>query len=284
MFALEIREKKEFSLFNYKPSLAAAAIFVALFAITTGYHGFQAFKRRTYFFIPLIIGGIFEVVGYVGRALATKNETSLGIFILQSVTLLVAPALFAASIYMILGRIILLTQSEQYSLIKARWLTKIFVFGDVFSFLIQSGGGGMMAKESSQKLGKNLILIGLFLQIAFFGFFLICGGLVHFRLSRNPTQASSQTSWTKHMYMLYIAGILILIRSLFRVAEFAGGHNGTLQSHEIYLYIFDSVLMLGVMVAFNVVHPGSIIGRKAQSEGFVLSGRETSSEGLYERK
>jgi len=59
---------------------------------------------------------------------------------MQSVTLLVAPALFAASVYMILGRIILLTQSEAYSPIKARWLTKIFVFGDVFSFLVQSGG------------------------------------------------------------------------------------------------------------------------------------------------
>jgi len=80
------------------------------------------------------------VVGYVGRVLATKNEDSLGIYILQSVTLLVAPALFAASIYMILGRLILLTQSEAYSPIKARWLTKIFVFGDVFSFLVQSGG------------------------------------------------------------------------------------------------------------------------------------------------
>ena len=61
MFELEIREKKEFSLFNYHPSLAAAAIFIVLFAITTGYHGFQAIKKRTYYFIPLIIGGVCKL-------------------------------------------------------------------------------------------------------------------------------------------------------------------------------------------------------------------------------
>lgn len=58
MFELETRETKEFSLFKYHPSLAAAVIFIVLFAITTGLHGFQAAKRRTYYFIPLIIGGI----------------------------------------------------------------------------------------------------------------------------------------------------------------------------------------------------------------------------------
>lgn len=59
---------------------------------------------------------------------------------IQSVFLLVAPALFAASVYMVLGRIILLTDGESHSIIKKRWLTKFFVFGDVFSFLLQSSG------------------------------------------------------------------------------------------------------------------------------------------------
>ena len=59
---------------------------------------------------------------------------------MQSLLLLVAPALFAASIYMVLGRIILLTDGEKNSLIRQKWLTKIFVAGDVLSFLVQSGG------------------------------------------------------------------------------------------------------------------------------------------------
>jgi hypothetical protein len=54
--------------------------------------------------------------------------------------ILVAPPLFAASIYMTLGRVILQLDAEPASLIRVRWLTKIFVVGDVISFLLQCGG------------------------------------------------------------------------------------------------------------------------------------------------
>lgn len=49
-------------------------------------------------------------------------------------------ALFAASIYIILGRIILLVDGERYSLVRQKWLTKLFVAGDVLSFLLQGAG------------------------------------------------------------------------------------------------------------------------------------------------
>lgn len=61
-------------------------------------------------------------------------------YIIQSVFLLVAPALFAASIYMELGRIINLTDGDSRSIIGRTKLTKIFVTGDVLSFFAQSGG------------------------------------------------------------------------------------------------------------------------------------------------
>ena len=59
---------------------------------------------------------------------------------MQSLLILVAPALFAASIYMELGRIILLVEGEKHAIIKRRFLTKIFVAGDVLSFITQGSG------------------------------------------------------------------------------------------------------------------------------------------------
>lgn len=59
---------------------------------------------------------------------------------MQLLLLLIAPALFAASIYMVLGRIIALTEGECHSLIRQKWLTKIFVMGDVVSFIVQAAG------------------------------------------------------------------------------------------------------------------------------------------------
>jgi RTA1 like protein len=81
-----------------------------------------------------------EIGGYIARAIAHSNETSLSIYVVQVILLLVAPALFAASIYMVLGRLILVTQGESMAPIRAKWLTKIFVCGDVLSFLVQSAG------------------------------------------------------------------------------------------------------------------------------------------------
>ena len=83
-----------------------------------------------------------EYIGYIGRAVSSRQtpDWTLGPYIVQAVLLLVAPALFAATIYMELGRIIILVDGEHHSIIKKRWLTKIFVCGDILSFLMQSGG------------------------------------------------------------------------------------------------------------------------------------------------
>lgn len=61
-------------------------------------------------------------------------------YIIQSLLLLLGPAFFAASIYMILARLIRLLEAENYSIIKTKWLTSVFVLGDVLSFFTQSGG------------------------------------------------------------------------------------------------------------------------------------------------
>jgi hypothetical protein len=59
---------------------------------------------------------------------------------MQSLLILIAPALFAASIYIILGRIILLVDGEKYALVRRKWLTRVFVAGDVASFFMQGAG------------------------------------------------------------------------------------------------------------------------------------------------
>lgn len=77
------------------------------------------------------------------KRIISAQETpdwTLGPYLIQTLLLLVAPALFAASIYMVLGRIILLTEGERHSMIRQKWLTKLFVAGDVLSFMTQSAG------------------------------------------------------------------------------------------------------------------------------------------------
>ena len=90
----------------------------------------------------MALTGIVEFIGYIGRAISSQQtpDWTLRPYIVTAILVLVAPALFAASIYMLLGRIILLNGGERLSVIKRRWLTKIFVGGDILSFLMQSAG------------------------------------------------------------------------------------------------------------------------------------------------
>jgi hypothetical protein len=85
---------------------------------------------------------IVEILGYIGRSIGSKQTPNwtLGPYIIQTLFILLAPTLFAASMYMILGRMIRLLDAEAHSLIRTTRLTKIFVAGDVLSFLVQSGG------------------------------------------------------------------------------------------------------------------------------------------------
>lgn len=150
-------DNSNFKFFHYDPSLAAAVIFAILFFATASMHAFQLLRRRAWLMIPFFIGGcctsiapiaepklivVVELIGYIARAIACRQTPNwtLGPFIVNTLLVLVAPALFAASIYMLLGRIMLLTGGEQYSMIRRRWLTKLFVGGDVLSFLMQSSG------------------------------------------------------------------------------------------------------------------------------------------------
>jgi hypothetical protein len=82
------------------------------------------------------------LIGYVGRAIAAQEAPNFtkNPYIAQSILLLLGPALFAASIYMVLGRLIKLLEADFLSPISPKWMTKIFVAGDVLSFFAQSGG------------------------------------------------------------------------------------------------------------------------------------------------
>lgn len=86
---------------------------------------------------------IVEAVGYGGRAVNATQEPGQwteGPYIIQALLLLLGPPFFAASIYMVLGRLIRLLEAEKHSVVRTTWLTKLFLFGDVASIFAQGIG------------------------------------------------------------------------------------------------------------------------------------------------
>ncbi|KAK3350323.1 RTA1 like protein-domain-containing protein [Lasiosphaeria hispida] len=277
-------DESEFRFYRYNPSLAANVVFIVLFAALSAGHLFQLIKRRTWYFIPFLIGCLFETFGYVARV-ASSTETpnwTLTPFIIQTLLILLAPALYAASIYMVLGRLIRLLDAHQHSLIRTNWLTKIFVLGDVLSFLTQSAGGGLLANAttaSAQSTGKNVVLAGLGIQVIFFGLFILTTIVFHYRISKDPTARSLSvtTPWRLLVVALYFSSTLVMVRSVFRMVEYGMGNDGVLMRGEVWLFVFDGVLMMAVSAVFLWWYPGGIlVGYKGmgdgREEGFAMVG------------
>ncbi|OBT98627.1 hypothetical protein VE01_03601 [Pseudogymnoascus verrucosus] len=262
----ELKSHNGYYLWHYLPSTPAAVIFCILFIIATVAHLWRLCKTRAWFCLAFTIGAFFEVIGFGARAAAHNRTDALMPYIIQNLFILLPPALFAASIYMTLGRIINAVNGGHLSIIRPTWLTKIFVGGDVFSFMVQGGGGGMMAggDQSKVKLGQNMILGGLGIQLLMFGLFWLTAVLFHLKIRKNPTTESYtiDAKWEQYLGMLYMVSALIMIRSIFRVAEYVMGNDGYLLMNEWPLYVFDATLMFGVTVLFYWRHPGALTAAK----------------------
>ncbi|RMJ18464.1 hypothetical protein CDV36_001880 [Fusarium kuroshium] len=253
-----------FLLYRYDPSMGAAAIFIVLFIAITGLHVYQFVMTKTLFFAWFVVGGFMQIIGYIGRAIFSSESPNwtVKLYIIQTLLLLISPALFAASIYMILGRIILVTDGESCSPTRRVWLTKIFVLGDVPLFSRVQASGGIMASGGLEALhnGERIIIVGLVIQLVFFSLFATTASVFHARFAGTlSTKAmASGIPWQSYLVILYIAAGLIMVRSVFRLIEYAQGNAGYLISHEAHLYIFDSVLMFLTMVLFAWEHPSQL--------------------------
>jgi hypothetical protein len=65
-----------------------------------------------------------------------------------------------------LGRVVLMIDGDRALFIRRTWLTKIFVAGDVLSFLAQSSGAGLLSSGTSSSIntGQNIVVGGLFVS------------------------------------------------------------------------------------------------------------------------
>lgn len=115
--------------------------------------------------------------------------------------------------------------------------------------------------ENTLKLGENVIIAGLVVQILFFGFFVLVSVVFHRRITLRPTSASLDTlvNWKRYLLVLYFASVVVMVRCIYRVAEYIQGQSGALQSHEYLDYMFDALLMFQVMLTFIVFHPSKVV-------------------------
>lgn len=207
---------------------------------------------------------IGETFGYYGRAWAHGDRTYIGAWALQEMLILCAPSLISATVYMVLGRIILSFNAEHLSSIRPKRLTLIFVLNDVLCFCTQLGGAGVQITGDAQvmDIGKKVVLAGLIFSLVIFGFFILVAVKFHRRLSNYPTPillVNTDLNWKRYMWAIYVACVAIMIRNLVRTIQFGASSKAAVNTSEVYIYVFDAAMMFISLLVLAVYHPGLLI-------------------------
>lgn len=166
----------------------------------------------------------------------------------------------AATIYMIFGRLARVLHVEKHSIVRVSLLTKLFVGGDVLAFVVQGGAAGLLMVQSMAKAGKALVVLGLVIQIISFGLFVVTSAIFHKRFVNDIMlkAMSSDVPWMRIMRLIYAISLMIMIRSIFRLVEYAQGTDGYCMRHEWTLYVFDSVPVVLSAILMLVWFPATL--------------------------
>ncbi|WZH42148.1 Rtm1-like protein [Fusarium acuminatum] len=257
------------SIWMYDPSFPLAVIGTVVYGITFLVLAYLTLiKYRAWFFIVVVVGSAIEVAAYNLRVYSAKNQSEITPFVLTLTCTVLAPVLIAAGNYLLISRLILavLPPSHHRILkIPGQRLTPIFVACDVIAFLIQGSGSGIASSDNWQgemeKIGVKVLVAGLSFQLVAFSLFLCVFRRFHVLAGRMAVD-NAPTGWRKVVLAVYISSILIMvsIRCVFRVVEFAGGRDSYAFIHEWPFWVFESLPMVGAIGIFCIYHPSRYLG------------------------
>ncbi|KAK5947863.1 hypothetical protein OHC33_011128 [Knufia fluminis] len=199
----------DYYLWKYLPSLPAAIIFLVLFTAITSAHCYRTVKSRVWFTGIFAIGGLFQILGYATRIACHYHTDLIPPYAIQSTFIVIAPVFYAASIYMVLGRLIRSVHGDRHSIIRPTRMTKIFVWGDILTLNVQSTGAGLVAQDGHEELGEYIVVEGLILQLIVFGFFVVAAGVWHVRM-RGYGEKMGEVEVGRHVNVPWRQGLRML--------------------------------------------------------------------------
>ncbi|KAG7451364.1 RTA1-like protein [Guyanagaster necrorhizus] len=278
------------SQYGYTPSKGVTLTFIILFGISTLTHATQSIYFRMWWVFPtIILSGCLEILGWSGRFWSSISPDLSNPFMIQITATIIGPTPLVAASFLILGAIIHIL-GPAYSRLSPIAYSIIFVSCDILSLVIQGAGGSIASSASNNndlngaKLGSNVMLAGIVLQLAAISFYTIlaCEFLIRYTHSRpvprlfsrkerngslvtlsSPTiERGVMTTKIKLMIVALAFNTLCLfIRSIYHTIELADGWNGRIILTEVYFNVLDGAMVVLAIYTLNLAHRGLLIGR-----------------------
>ncbi|CAE6473932.1 unnamed protein product, partial [Rhizoctonia solani] len=155
---------------HYIPSKTWALISAGCYIFTIAMCIVWSMRHWGRYMLVIMIGASFYAGGLLLRIVYAQDPTSVMKYASMNLIILLSPCAFIAGVYMFLGRLAFHLNAVEHLALSPRWLTKIFVTSDVFTFLVQATGGGLTAMDDPEKrdMGKKLFIGGLVAQLISF--------------------------------------------------------------------------------------------------------------------
>ncbi|KAJ5330679.1 RTA1-domain-containing protein [Penicillium atrosanguineum] len=271
----------------YVPSLAGNAFYLAFFAVLLIIQLGLGIRYKTWGFLVGLFGGlVLEIIGYAGRVQMHYNPFLFNPYLEYLICLTIGPAFFSASIYICLGRIVIV-YGEKISLLRPRTYTVIFVLCDLISLILQAAGGAItsIADSDQQDLaqtGVNIMVAGLASQVASLALFMAMCLQYAWTVCKNPNalnkavhacELRNSIRWKAFLAGkvgslpfgdqaltmstgLALATIAIFVRSVFRVAELNGGFHSALANNQVLFMVLEGTMIVIAIMCLTFLHPG----------------------------
>lgn len=293
-----------FNLYQMDLSMYANVLFAFIFAVLFVCHsGISIWKKHHYFGFCMAIGTALEVAGYSARAFSIGHYSEKLQYLVQIISLTLAPAFIMAAVYYLLAQLLVI-HGTRFSKLKPLWFSYVFIFCDVSSLIIQAAGGGIAAIRlqnlDNTKPGTHVMLAGIVFQVMSMTLFLYFMGdfllKIYFKahpqvkfLVRNLFSLLFQTKrgrqilqdylqpqynlayqqiWSRRVFGYYplaiiVSVLFIYVRCVYRVVELSEGWTGYLITHEEYVMTLDGCQVLLTSLVLIAFHPGFIFGTSA---------------------
>ncbi|KAG5982303.1 hypothetical protein E4U55_002075 [Claviceps digitariae] len=248
------------SVYNYRPSLPANALFIALFATAMSMHIVLGVRWKSWGFMTfMILGCLVEIVGYAARLVLYNNPFSFLGFLIQICFITTGPVFYTAAIYITLSKTIN-HLAPQLSRFTPKLFYYIFIPADLVCLVLQAAGGAMSTQsEGSSDTGINITMAGLILQVIVIGVFIGAFADYLLRYVRNPHTPQLRTRMRLFLSFLTLAIVLILGRSIYRAYELSRGYRGSdLIRNQVLFIVLEGVLIVVAVFALCIGHPGML--------------------------
>ncbi|KAF9132981.1 hypothetical protein BGW39_010874 [Mortierella sp. 14UC] len=281
---------EKYSILKYDPSVPGNIVIGALYAIESAVFFYYISRHKDRWALCLPLGAIASSIGFFVRTGLDPNNVSLMLYIVQSMFIVASPSAFLAFNYMLYGRLITAIdprfgsdksqskmEKSRYSFIPPRIVGRVFIWSDITTFLIQIAAGGMLGSggrnPSLVKIGDKLFLVGVCAQGVCYFLFTSLLTVTLMRLVAERQRAGLNRSGRSCMGLdentlltasgLYFSSLCISIRSIYRIIEFAQGHNGYLVSNEVFLFVLDAVPLVLAIGVWAIVWPTVLLDKIA---------------------